>query len=605
MQQIVTKTDGVPLFVEELTKTVLESGLLREHENHYELTGPLPALAIPATLQDSLMARLDRLATVKMVAQLGTTIGRQFAYDLLQAISPLDEDTLQQGLRQLVDAELLYQRGMPPQAAYIFKHALIQDVAYQSLLKSTRQHHHQRIAQVLAERFPETAEIHPELLAHHYTAAGLGDKALPYWQQAGALAFTRSAHVEAVGHLTQGLALLSSLPDPCQRPACELALQALLAPALVATQGPAAIAVEHAYARARALCQQMEETPQLIPILLGLYRFYTSRAAYQTAWEVAEQMRRMIQHTPDTPQCALAHYALGWNAFCRGEFTTALEHLETCRALYDAQPLHVLDVQAGHDPNVACRMYGTLPLWILGYPEQARQRGQEGMTLASHLSHPYSLAYALLVTTFLHQFLRETPAQLQEQAEAAMVLCTTQGFGPYLAGCTVLRGWALVAQGQGHEGIAQMREGLAAWQTTGLEQMRPYFLALLAEAYGHVGQADAGLTALMEALTLVDTTGERFYKAELHRLQGELRLKHVIPDEPQAETCFQHALTIAHHQQAKSLELRAAMSLARLWQRQGKRTEARELLAPIYSWFSEGFDTADLQEAKALLEALG
>ena len=604
VQQVVAKTDGVPLFVEELLKMILESGLVREEADRYVLTGPLPPLAIPATLQDSLMARLDRLAPVKEVAQLGAVLGRSFSYNVIKAVLPMDETALQYGLAQLVEAELLYQRSVPPQATYLFKHALIQDAAYQSLLKSTRQQYHQRIAQVLEEQFPETATMQPELVAYHYTEAGLSAQAVSYWQKAGQRAIERSAHVEAISHLTKGLEVLTTLADPDERLTRELALQALLASALVATQGPASAAVERAYAHARALCQQVEDAPQLAPILLGLFRFYSTRAVHQTAGEVAAQLFHLTQHVSDGPQHALAHYALGCNTLHRGELAMARKYLETCQAFYDAQPLQALDMQAGHDPNVACRVWGSWTLWALGYAEQARQRGQEGVTLASNLSHPYSLAYALLITTILHQFLCEAPARLQVRAEAAMALCTAQGFETYLAGSAILRGWALAAQGQCTEGIMQMRQGLTAWRTTGAELSRSYFLALLAEAYGSAGQSEERLTTLTEALACVDETGEHFYEAELHRLKGELLLQHTVPDVSQAEACFYQALNIARRQQAKSLELRATTSLARLWQRQGKCAAAHQLLADVYGWFIEGFDTADFQEAKVLLEEL-
>ena len=321
LAQIVAKTDGVPLFVEELTKTVLESGLLREVEGAYELAGPLPPLAIPTTLQDSLMARLDRLATVKAVAQLGATIGRQFGYELLQAVSPLDDAALQQHLRQLVEAELLYQRGVPPQATYLFKHALIQDAAYQSLLKSTRQQYHQRIAQVLAERFPETAETQPELLAHHYTEAGLAEQAIPYWQQAGQRASLRSANLEAINHLTKGLDVLTTLPDSPERLQHELDLQITLGQALTVTKGFAAPEVGHTYARARELCQQVEETPQLFPVLRGLWNFYLLRGELRTARELAEQLLSLAQRTHDPALLQQAHSALAGALVHLGEFS--------------------------------------------------------------------------------------------------------------------------------------------------------------------------------------------------------------------------------------------------------------------------------------------
>src|SRR5918992_1372858 len=299
VEQIVAKTDGVPLFVEELTKMVLESGLLEERDERYELTGPLPPLAIPATLHDSLMARLDRLITVKSIAQLGATLGREFSYALLQAVSLWDEATLRRGLQQLLEAEFLYQRGLPPQATYLFKHALIQEAAYQSLLRSTRQRHHQRIAQVLESRFPELGDTQPELLAHHYTEAGLSEQAMSYWQQAGQRAIERSAHVEAVAHLAKGLKVLQTLPDTPERAQQELVLQTTLGPALMATKGFAAPEVERVYARARELCRHMADTPQLFPVLWGLWLFYEVRGELQTARELAEQLLSLAQCQQD------------------------------------------------------------------------------------------------------------------------------------------------------------------------------------------------------------------------------------------------------------------------------------------------------------------
>jgi predicted ATPase len=311
LEQVVAKTDGVPLFVEELTKMVLESGLLQEREERYELTGPLPPLAIPATLHDSLMARLDRLATVKALAQLGATLGREFSYELLQAVSPWDEGALQRGLHQLVEAEFLYQQGLPPQATYRFKHALIQDTAYQSLLRSTRQRHHQHIAQVLEELFPETVEAQPELLAHHYTEAGLSAPAIPYWLKAGQRASARSAHVEAITHLTRGIELLETLPATPQHSQHELPLHIALGASLIATKGYAAPEVEQTYARARQLCQHLEDPYQLYPVLRGLWSYYLVHAEYHTAHALGEQLLTLAQQTQDSAMLLAAHRALG------------------------------------------------------------------------------------------------------------------------------------------------------------------------------------------------------------------------------------------------------------------------------------------------------
>jgi predicted ATPase len=603
VEQVVAKTDGVPLFVEELTKMVLESDLLQEREERYELTGPLPPLAIPATLHDSLMARLDRLAAVKGMAQLGATLGREFSYELLQAISPWDEDILQRGLQQLVTAEFLYQQGLPPQAMYLFKHALIQEAAYQSLLRSTRQQYHQHIAQVLEARFPAICETQPELLAHHSTEAGLHEQAIGYWQKAGQRAIERSANLEAIAHLTTGLEVLKMLPDTPQRTQQELTLHTALGVPLRATKGLAAPEVGQVYARARELCQQVEETPQLFPVLRGLWEFYELQGELQTARELGEQLLTLAQRIGEVELRLVAHNVLGDTFIWLGEFAVAREHLEQGLALYHPQQHRSHAFLYGYDSGVHCLSFGAWALWYLGCPDQALRRIHEALTLAQELSHPFSLAFALAFAAWLHQLRREGQAA-QEWAEAAIALATDQGFPFWESWGTVLRGWALAEQGQSAEGIAQMGQGIAAWRATGAELQRPYYLALLAEAYGKAGQAEEGLSVLAEALTAVHKTGERQYEAELYRLKGELLLKQDIPDVQEAESCLRQAVAVAYQQQAKSLELRAAMSLSRLWQHYGKRVEARELLAPVYGWFTEGFDTADLQEAKVLLAAL-
>jgi predicted ATPase/class 3 adenylate cyclase len=603
LQHVVSNTDGVPLFVEELTKTIVESGVLRETETRYELTGPLPMLAIPTTLHDALMARLDRLSTVKAVAQLGATIGRTFAYDLLQAVTLLDEDTLQQDLRQLVAAELLFQQGLPPRATYHFKHALLQETAYQSLLRSTRQHYHQRIAQALEAQFPETVATQPELLAHHYTEAGLREQAIPYWQRAGARATQRSAYVEAIVHLTKGLTLLKALPDSPTHVQQELDFQMALGPALVATKGYTAPEVEQAYARAQTLCQQVDKTTLLSPILRGLFSVYMVRGETQQARNVAEQLMRLAHSTQDAASLCEAYRALGGVLLFMGELVPARAQLEQGLALYDPQRYQAHTFLYGQDPAVACLPYVALSLWYLGYPDQALGKVYEALALAQKLSHPFSLAYALYFAARLYQLQRQGPAA-QEQAEALITLSTQQRFAHWLANGLVLRGAALATQGHGEEGLAQMRQGLEAYRATGSELWRPWYLALLAEACRKTGRVEEGLGAMVEVLAAVEKNGQRYHEAEFHRLQGELLWQQTVPPEHQVESGFCRALTVARQQQAKSLELRAAMSLARLWQHQGRRAAALQMLEEVYGWFTEGFDTADLQEAKALLEAL-
>ena len=603
VQQVVAKTDGVPLFVEELTKAVLESSFLQEVNGAYELTGLLPPLAIPATLHDSLMARLDRLSTVKTVAQLGAIIGRTFAYEVLQAVVPLDEATLQQGLRHLVEAELVYQRGLPPQATYMFKHALIQDAAYQSLLRSTRQQYHQRIAQVLAAQFPETVETQPELLAHHYTEAGLIEQAMAYWQQAGQQASDRSANLEAICHFTTGIELLTTLPETPERTQQALSLHIALGAALQMAKGHAAPEVEHAYNQARALCQQVGETPELVPVLFGLWRFYNLRPQLHTARELGETLLRLVQRADDPALAVVAHYALGATWYFLGALPAARQHLEEAIACYTPDQRRAPVFRIGQELGVGCRAHAARTLWLLGYPEQALAHIHEALALAHALSHPYSLGFALGVAAFVSQFRRDVPA-VHAQAEAAVALSIEQGFPQWVAYGTIMRGWALAMQGQGEEGIAQLRQGIAAYRATEAALYVPYFFTVLAEICDHLGHTEDGLQVLAKAHTLMEQQEERWWEAEISRLRGVLLLRQTTTQQAEAEACFQHALTIARRQQAKSLELRAAMHLTRLWQQQGKHTEARELLVPIYGWFTEGFDTADLQDAKALLEAL-
>jgi predicted ATPase len=604
VEQIVARTDGVPLFVEELVKMLLESGLVREEADRYVLTGPLPSLAIPSTLHDSLMARLDRLATGKAVAQLGATIGRTFAYELLQAVSPLDDATLQQGLRQLVEAELVYQRGAPPQATYMFKHALIQEAAYQSLLRNTRQQVHQRIAQVVEARFPALVETQPELVAQHYTAAGCTEPAVIYWQRAGQHASDRSAHLEAVSHFTAGIELLNTLPETPERTQHAVILHIALGAELLVTKGHAAPEVEQAYTQAYALCQQVGETPELVPVLFGLWRFYILRPQLHTAREIGETLLRLAQRAHDPALAVIAHHALGVTWFSLGGLPTACLHLEAGSTRYTPDQRRAPAFRIGPDLGVGCRVYTAIILWILGYPAQALAHLHEALVLAQALVHPYSLAFAWISAAFLHQFRRDVSA-VHEQAEAVIALSTEQGF-PYIwaAQGTSFRGWALAMQGQGEEGLAQVRQGIAAWRATGAALRVPYFCTVLAEVADHLGHTEDGLQALAEAHTLMEQHGERWWEAEIYRLRGVLLLRQSGTPQAEAEAWLQHALGVARRQEAKSLELRAAMSLSRLWQQQGKRAAAQALLAPIYGWFTEGFDTADLQEARTLLEAL-
>ncbi|NOT56629.1 MAG: AAA family ATPase [Deltaproteobacteria bacterium] len=602
VEQIRVKTDGVPLFVEELTKSVVEAG--RQVTGNEGQDGKtVAALGIPATLQEALLARLDRLSTARPVAQLGATLGREFSYELLHAVFSLSETEVQTALTKLVEAEILYQRGSGHQTRYFFKHALIQDTAYQSLLKSTRQQYHRQIAQVLQEQFPATTEAQPELLAHHYTEANLIEHAIPYWQQAGQKAVERSANVEAVAHLTRGLELLKALPGTPARAHQELTLQLALALPLTVTKGYGTPEVEAAATRALELCRQVGETPQLIPALFNAWWFYLFRSEFQTARELAERLISVAQRVDDSAALAVAHRLLAQVLYLWGEGVSARTHLEQALALYNPQQSRSLIARFGVDWGVNGFAILAHVLWVLGYPDQARTRKRVGLTVVQEIAHPLTTALFWGWDSHVHQVLREAQA-VQQRAEALIALSNEQGFPQWSAYGILIRGWSLAMQGQAEDGLNQIHQGLSrsASAPPGLRG------ALLAEAYGKTGQLEEGLTAVAQELAAVNKNGARWWEAELYRLKGELTLQSKVQGPrskvEEAEECFWKAIEIAQQQQAKSLELRAAMSLARLWQQQGKKTEAHQLLSAVYHWFTEGFDTKDLQEAKALLDTL-
>ena len=605
LQQVVAKTDGVPLFVEELTRMVLESDLLRDRGDRYELIGALPPLAIPSTLQDSLMARLDRLATVKEVAQVGAALGRMFHYELLRAIASIDDGTLQRALARLGESDLLHQRGVPPDATYIFKHALIQETAYQSMLRSRRQHLHKRIAETLVERFPETSGTQPEVVAHHYTEAGLADQAIDYWQRAGRRAVERSANLEGIAHLTKGLNVLATLPDGGDRLERELALRTALGPALMSTKGLGAREVEQNYTRALELCRQLGERSELFAVLRGLWEFYELRGDLKTALELGEELLRLAQAADDPALRLIAHDVLGDTLYWLGEFPRSLEHLERGIELYRLDEHRALAHQhAGYDPGVACRSFAAYGLWYLGHPEQALRQVEAAITLAKDVGHPFSIMFAFDFAAYVHHYRRE-PRLCLERTDQAIALATEQAAEFFLGHAMAVRGWALAYQGKPAEGIVEIRRAMDVCRSSGSILEFPHCWASLADAYRVAGRGDEALRAVAEGLKQARETSARFNEAELYRLKGELLLMEGGPAAEDAEHCFREAIEIARRQGAKSLELRAATSLSRLLQREGKREDARRLLAEVYGRFTEGFDTADLKDARALLDALG
>jgi predicted ATPase len=425
-----------------------------------------------------------------------------------------------------------------------------------------------------------------------------------YWQRAGQQASDRSANVEAISHLSTGVELLKTLPETPERIQHALTLHLALGAALQMAKGLAAPEVEHAYTQARALCQQVGETPELIPVLYGLWRFYTVRLQLQTARELGETLLLLAQRAYDPTLSVVAHHALGWTWFCFGALPAARQHLEEGIAHYTPDQRTALVFRMGQDPGVACRALDAMTLWLLGYPAQALARLHDALALAHALSHAYSLAFAQWLAAIVYQFCRDVPAE-HEQAEAAVVFSTEQRFPLWEAGGMSMRGWALAIQGQGEAGLAQVHQGIAAVRAPEEVLLVPYLCTLLAEVCAHLGHTEGGLQALAEAHTLIEQHEERWWEAEVYRLRGVLFLRQPGTPQAEAEAWLQRALDVARRQEAKSLELRAAMSLSRLWQQQGKQAEARALLAPLYAWFTEGFDTADLQEAKTLLDELG
>ena len=604
LDQIVAKTDGVPLYVEEITKTVLESGVLEETAEGYVLTGPLPPLAIPASLQDSLMARLDRLAPVKEVAQLAAVLGRMFKHDLLAAVTPLDGAALEEALEQLVGAGLVYRRGLAPDALYEFKHALVQDAAYQSLLKSTRQQHHGRIARVLEEQFPDTAETQPELLAYHLTEAGLAEQAVAYWQRAGERAAERSANLEAVASLSKGIELLAALPERAER---ELALQIALGPALLASRGFGDPDIGKTYERARDLAERLGDDASRFTALWGLWIYNLTGEQFRTAEDLSAQLLTAAGRQGDTAFHLQAHHAAWTTDFFRGELTAAIGHAEKGEHYYEPNEHRAHKfLYGGHDPGVCALDNRSLCEWLLGYPDRAIESNERAASLAVEIAHPNSHAQALAFGAIIH-YLRREAAAAREKAKATMTLSTEHGLGMWVPIGLGIGGAAWAAKDGRGEALGQLREAIAIFQRAGVGVLGPFFLAALVQVIGDASEtyvAAEALGHLADAQAHIDRTGEEWFEAEIHRLRGEVLLKGPTNAMEEAEAAFQHALDISRNQAARALELRAATSLARLWGENKKRAEARDLLAPVYGWFTEGFDTPDLKDAKALLEEL-
>jgi hypothetical protein len=600
VEEIVDRADGVPLFVEELTKAVLETGDPGNQVAADLSASRLPELAIPATLHASLIARLDRLGPMaKEVAQIGAILGREFGYDLIEPVARRPAAELRAGLDRLAEAELVFCRGVAPHSSYLFKHALVQDAAYGTLLRARRQQLHARAATVLEQNFADLVEAQPELLAHHLTSAGDFERAVDQWLKAGERAAERSAHLEAIRHFDHGLAALAALPERADRDGREIGLQLARGLSLFTAEGYSSAGAAEAYARARELAETQGDPQQLFMAVYGLWQSANGAGRILDCRRLSNRLQQLTVGKADDDLLLEAHHSAWATCLFAGEPVTAQEHSAAGRRLYDPERhrSHRL-LYGGHDPGVCAGKVAAQAYWLLGWPDKASFLDSEALALAEHVAHPFSLLDALLFTIML-RLDRGEPALALLQLEAAEALAAEQRLG-FNFEPRFLRGAILSAQGAYEEGSACLREGLAS--RLGGKRFRLYGLARLADALVRQGEHGAAFAATSEGRKAQEETGHRQWEAELRRLEG-IALCGLNRLE-ESQSAFEAALRVARRQQAKSYELRAAASLARLWGEQGRRAEARDLLAPIYGWFTEGFDTADLKDAAKLLSEL-
>ncbi|MFQ6024332.1 MAG: AAA family ATPase [Acidiferrobacterales bacterium] len=602
--QIIDKTDGVPLFVEELTKTILESGLLTEKETEYTLDGPLPPLAIPTTLQDSLMARLDRLGSVKDIAQTGSVIGREFSHALITAVIDVSEDELDRSLNKLIDSGLIFRRGTPPNANYVFKHALIQDTAYASLLRSKRRELHGRIAEALEDGFAETVKMEPELLAHHYSEAGRGEPAIEYWLQAGRRAMERSGDQEAVGHLSKGLADLATLPRSTERDRKELDFQLTLTSSLTTTHGWGSEETVKANARARELCELLGETEALLKVLEQESVKHWAEAEFRAAIEIGNQAIRLAQQRDDRVATMCGHLLLGWPYICLGKLKAVESAVAEVMNYYDPEEHSSFRFRYGLDFQVEALGMRGYQQWFCGFPDQAVQSGIDSIAYARELNHAGSLAWALTWAGAQPAALRHDASRAEALANELIALPKEQRSPVDLAWGRVCTGWAIGKRGRREAGVSLLRQGLESLTTESVKMGRSMHLALLVELYIDGGELGKASQALDQARRHMEQTEERIWAAEIHRLAGEICLARDPTTTEQAKTFFRQAIAVSQSLGAMSLELRTTLSLARLLRNEGQGAEARSMLEAIYGQFTEGFDTPDLKDAKTLLAEL-
>jgi DNA-binding response OmpR family regulator/class 3 adenylate cyclase/predicted ATPase len=601
--EIINKTDGVPLFVEELTKSVLESGMLQIPGDGLTTPGSPSPLAIPTTLLGSLTARLDRLGSAVEIAQIGATIGREFSYRLLAAVAPMSGGALDAVLAQLVAPELIFVRGEPPDSTYVFKHALVQDAAYSTLVRAKRQQLHGTIANAIEEGFPETVETKPELLAHHLIQAGLTERAINYLRKAGRRTIERSANAEAVQHLTQALELLQTRPEGPARAREALQLEVLLSQAMIAAYGYAAPATVEVLLRAKAHIDDLTDPSQKMAILYGIWacHYVGGEVAKQTG--AAAEFLTEAERNKDATALCVAHRIVGTTYLTKGNLTAALPHLAQAQALYNPQYAAPRQYQYGQDVGAAALCYLSWALWLRGSVDQAFQVAADAVTRADELSHPHTQVFTICHARGMIDIFRRRSEDVRSYAGSVVSLCLAHGLSHWMAGGRILEGWAAVNEGEVEHGIELIREGIAAWRKAGARLWLPLFLALEAEAYAKAGRIDAALQAIEQGIAISEETGERWYLAEILRIKASL-LTATDGAGDQVEILLAHSLETARGQQARCWELRTACDLASLWQSKGRAKQGLRLLQPIYNQFTEGFDTADLQHAKLILDRL-
>jgi class 3 adenylate cyclase/predicted ATPase len=600
--QIVAKTDGVPLFVEELTKTVLEAGVLRREADRYELTAMLPAVQIPSTLHDSLLARLDRLAPVKELAQIAACIGREFDYELLAAVAPDRAQGLAAALDQLVATQLLQARGRPPAAMYTFTHALVQDAAYSTLLRSRRAQLHAAIAEVIRARGQDGIAFRPEILAYHYTQAGMPEQAVPLWLEAGQTSFQRAAASEAVSQLQEGLAQLRSLADSPERDRVEIDFQALLGAALIQSRGLASSEARAAFERARHLCQLLGRTEHLFLVFWGMFVTDLIGGRPRQALSVATELDAMARG--DEKLQLVAQTALMDAEFWVGNLERArLLAQEALRRCRDEEALAQLATYS-FDMKSINLVYASHIEWMLGYPDRARQYKARLDRWVRELNNPFMYAFAYTWGASAYHYTGELDTHRQ-QIEEGWRISREIGFPHFEKQAEVWVGWSRIVRGDHDQSaLALIIDGIDQYIRTGSGIAVPYWHLLRAHALSYQGASEEALAALGQARDLAESTGDHAHLAEIHRLTGDVWISSHAHNTQRAEAAYRESLAVARRQKARGWELRTATSLARLWQSQGKRREAHDLLQPIYAWFTEGFDTRDLKEAKALPEGL-